>query len=97
MATVPPFYNPDRIGTLFYPDLAAIAAAAEASGLAPAASDAVSVQLLVIDMQIDFCHDRGSLNVPGALGDLRRLVEWIYRHAERLTSVIYGCRRRASS
>ena len=88
MAALPAFYDPNRIGTLFYPDMAAIAADAAAAGLAPAAGDAVSVQLLVIDMQIDFCHDRGSLNVPGALGDLRRLVEWVYRHAEHLTSLI---------
>lgn len=88
MAPLPQFYDPARIGTLFYPDLAVIAAEADAAGLPPAARDAVSVQLLVIDMQIDFCHGRGSLNVPGALGDLRRLTEWIYRHAEHLTSLI---------
>jgi nicotinamidase-related amidase len=88
MAAVPKFYDAERIGTLFYPDLAVIAAAADEAQLPPAAADAVPVQLLVIDMQIDFCHERGRLNVPGALGDIRRLVEWIYRHAEHLTSLI---------
>jgi nicotinamidase/pyrazinamidase len=84
----PSFYDPGRIGRLFYPDLAAIAADADRAALRPAASDRLSVQLLIIDMQTDFCHDQGSLNVPGALGDIRRLVEFIYRHAEHLTSLI---------
>jgi nicotinamidase-related amidase len=88
MAPFPTFYDPARIGTLFYPEMAAIAAEADAAGLPPAAQDAASVQLLVIDMQIDFCHERGSLNVPGALGDIRRLTEWLYRHAEHITSTI---------
>lgn len=87
MAAYPSHYDPTRIGTLFNPDLAAIAAEAEAARLPPAASDVVSVELLIIDMQVDFCHAQGRLNVPGALGDLRRLTEWVYRHAERLTSL----------
>src|SRR5688572_12998891 len=88
MREFPRFYDPSRIGNLFYPDMPAIASAADAAGLPPAAGDALSVQLLIVDMQIDFCHASGSLNVPGALGDIRRLTEWIYRHAEHLTSLI---------
>ncbi len=74
MANFPQFYDPARIGTLFYPDLAAIAAEAAASGLPPAAQDAEDVHLVVIDMQVDFCHARGNLNVPGALDDIRRTI-----------------------
>lgn len=88
MHAFPSFYNPGRIGTLFHPNLGAIAADAAQAQLRPAAGDALSVQLLIIDMQVDFCHAAGSLNVPGALGDLRRLTEWIYRHAQHLTSLI---------
>ena len=32
MAAFPDFYNPERIGTLFYPDVATIAADAAAAG-----------------------------------------------------------------
>ncbi len=83
----PSFYNPDRIGSLFYPDLADIAAEADRAQLPPAAVDRAQVHLLLVDMQVDFCHALGRLNVPGALGDLRRLVEFIYRHAEHITRI----------
>ncbi len=87
MAEFPDFYDPQRVGTLFYPDVARIAATAAAANLPPAAADARNVHLLLIDMQIDFCHEAGSLHVPGALGDLRRTIEFIYTHAERITQI----------
>jgi nicotinamidase-related amidase len=88
MATAPAFYNPDRIGSLFHPDLAAIAAQAEAAGLPPAEKDPRRVMLLIVDMQVDFCHVRGALHVPGALDDIRRLIEFIFRNAELITRIV---------
>ncbi|MFZ2489468.1 MAG: nicotinamidase [Anaerolineae bacterium] len=88
MASFPAFYDPERIGTLLLPDTAAIAAAAAAAHLAPASRDTRHVQLLLIDMQVDFCHPTGSLYVPGALGDLRRVIEFIYEHAADITEII---------
>jgi nicotinamidase-related amidase len=87
MTSPPDFYNPARIGTLFHPDLGAIAAQAEAAGLPPAEKDYRRVMLLIVDMQVDFCHAQGALYVPGALDDIRRLIEFIYRHAERITRI----------
>lgn len=87
MAPFPGSYDPSRIGTLFYPDMAHIARAAAAANLRPAAEDDKKVHLVIIDMQIDFCHARGSLSVPGALGDIRRTIEFIYRNAERITHI----------
>ncbi|HZD10711.1 MAG TPA: hypothetical protein VE553_05150 [Candidatus Binatia bacterium] len=87
MADQPSFYDPQRIGTLTYPDLAHVAADAARANLPPAASDRQSVQLVVIDMQIDFCHHEGSLHVPGALEDIRRLIEFIFRNAEHITNI----------
>lgn len=87
MAQIPSFYDPDRIGTLFYPDVARIAAEAASAGLPPASQDAQDVHLLLIDMQVDFCHPNGNLYVPGALGDLRRTIEFIYRNAECITHI----------
>jgi nicotinamidase/pyrazinamidase len=87
MATAPDFYNPDRIGSLFHPDVAAIAARAEAAGLPPADQDSHKLMLLIVDMQVDFCHAQGALYVPGALDDIRRLIEFIYRNAERITRI----------
>ncbi len=87
MATFPEFYDPSRIGTLFYPDGARIAADAVAAGLRPAAEDGQDVHLVIVDMQVDFCHAQGSLYVLGALGDIRRTIEFIYRNAERITHI----------
>lgn len=87
MTKFPSFYDPNRIGTLFYPDVARIAAEAAEAGLTPAAGDAQDVHLLLIDMQVDFCHPDGNLYVPGALGDLRRTIEFIYRNAGRITHI----------
>lgn len=87
MASPPTFYDPQRIGTLFYPDIARIAAEAAEANFSPAASDSQNVHLVIIDMQVDFCHSRGTLHVPGALDDIRRLVEFIYRNAERITNI----------
>jgi nicotinamidase/pyrazinamidase len=83
----PTFYDPKRIGTLFYPDVATISTEAATTGYAPAAEDKLKVHLLIIDMQVDFCHDQGALYVPGAQDDIRRLIELIYRHGERITDI----------
>jgi nicotinamidase/pyrazinamidase len=85
VTSYPEFYDPARIGSLFYPDVARIAADAAGAGLRPAAEDERDVHLVLVDMQVDFCHERGSLYVPGALGDVRRTIEFIYRNAARIT------------
>lgn len=87
MADFPSCYDPDRIGTLFYPEVAALAQEAAGAGLPPASQDQQQIQLLIIDMQVDFCHPQGTLHVPGALQDIRRLVEFIYRNAERISNI----------
>lgn len=87
MSQFPAFYDSDRVGDLSYPDMNAIAQAAAEANLPPAAGDEQRVHLLVIDMQVDFCHDNGSLYVPGAQDDIRRLIEFIFRHAGRITDV----------
>lgn len=87
MSKFPSFYDPKRIGTLFHPDVAVIAAEAASANLKAAAEDREKVHLVIIDMQIDFCHTNGTLNVPGSLDDLRRTIEFIYNNAERITNI----------
>jgi nicotinamidase-related amidase len=87
MNQYPSIHDPHRIGTLFYPDVAAIAAEAQAANLPAAVEDKKKIHLVIIDMQIDFCHDQGSLNVPGAVGDIQRIIEFIYNNAERITNI----------
>jgi nicotinamidase/pyrazinamidase len=87
VASIPDFYDPNRIGTLFYPDVSTIAAHAESAALSPAEEDTVRALLLIIDMQVDFCHEWGTLFVPGAPDDVRRLIEFIYSNAERISHI----------
>ncbi len=87
MADFPSCYDPDRIGTLFYPDVAALAQEAAGAGLSPASQDQQRIQLLIIDMQVDFCHPQGTLHVPGAVQDIRRLVEFIYRNSGSISNI----------
>lgn len=88
MASTPDFFNPERVGTLFYPDSMLIAEEAEKASLAPAAEDKLNVKLLLVDLQIDFCHEQGTLYVPGAEDDIRRLARFIFHYAERITDII---------
>jgi len=87
MNPLPPFHDPQRVGSLFYPDMAVIAAHATEAGLEPATSDERQIHLLIIDMQVDFCHPQGALYVPGAEGDIRRLIGFIYRHAGKISKI----------
>jgi nicotinamidase-related amidase len=76
MDRIPDFYDPSRIGELFHPDIPRIAADAAAAGLSAAAQDKRKIHLVIIDMQM-----------PGSLGDIQRLIEFIYVNAERITSI----------
>lgn len=87
MDTFPNYYDPDRINTLFYPDMARIAQEALQADLRPGAESEKTVHLLIIDMQVDFCHEKGSLYVPGAPDDIRRLIEFIFQNAEHITDI----------
>ena len=87
MKTFPAIYDSSRIGGLHYPDVTAIAASASQANLSPAAEDQISVHLVLVDMQIDFCHEKGSLFVPGAVEDLKRTIEFIYINAGRITNI----------
>ncbi len=87
MADFPSCYDPDRIGTLFYPDVRTLAKDAARADLPAAAEDEPRIQLLIIDMQVDFCHEQGTLYVPGALQDIRRLIEFIYGNAKRISNI----------
>ncbi len=87
MKNFPSFYDPSRIGCLFYPDMGKIGADAAAANLTPAVADKFNTHLVIIDMQVDFCHAAGNLNVPGALDDIQRLIEFIYRNGEHITNI----------
>lgn len=83
--TPPPFYRPERVGTLHHPDMIAIAAEAAENRIAGALGPRHA--LLLIDFQVDFCHEKGSLAVPGAIDDLRRTIEFLYGHIGEIATL----------
>ncbi|MBN1200893.1 MAG: nicotinamidase [Anaerolineae bacterium] len=88
MLHLPDFYRPDRIGSLYAPATAEAIAAGQQAGLSPARKDASRIILLLVDPQVDFIHVDGSLSVPGAVDDTRRTIEWLFRHASEVTTVV---------
>lgn len=85
--TLPDFYQPDRVGQLYRPDIDTITRAAADAQVRPAANDTRRTLLLLVDPQVDFVHTDGTLSVPGAVDDTRRTIEWLYRHLEHITQI----------
>lgn len=83
--TLPKFYDPSMVGTLYMPRKAAIREAVKErkKGFT---GDAAGNQtaILIIDAQADFCLPGGSLFVPGAVEDNTRLIEFLYRNIEKI-------------
>lgn len=84
----PEFYRPDRVGTLYQPNIAAATAEGTRARFSPAGKDAHRVLLLLVDAQVDFIHEDGSLSVPGAVEDTQRTIEWLFRNTGQITSIV---------
>lgn len=84
----PSFYRPDDVQTLYIERTALVAEEAEKQRLTDAATDKFRVLVLGIDPQVGFCHPDASLFVPGAVDDLRRIIDWIYNNVGRITKFI---------
>ena len=84
---LPNFYDPNKVGELFIPDIPNAVAAGIDQKLPAFSEDSIRILLLLVDAQIDFIHTDGALSVPGAIEDTRRTVEWIYAHTQQLTHI----------
>lgn len=94
---VPDFYAADRARQWSYaPDQQALFLAAQAwrreHAVRPSAQDRRKIQLLLIDLQKDFCFPQGSLYVggrsgTGAMDDSDRIARFLYRNLELITDV----------
>lgn len=87
MSYLPDFYEPSNVGKFYRPDVAQIAQTAGSLDAKPASEDAGRLLLLLVDPQVDFVHEDGTLSVPGAVEDTKRTVEWMYANLERVTDV----------
>jgi nicotinamidase-related amidase len=83
----PDFYQPDKVGTTYRPDITAVVEATSKVDVLHSAEDKRRVLLMLVDPQVDFIHEDGSLSVPGAVDDTRRTIEWIYRNLDRITDI----------
>lgn len=87
MPPFPAFYAPQKVGKAFVPDSPAVVSEGSGANISHAHRDTRRVILLLVDPQIDFIHEDGSLSVPGAVADTRRTIEWIFDHASEVTSI----------
>jgi nicotinamidase-related amidase len=93
----PSFYDSDNADDWAYsPDISKIQTAArsykENNSVPPAAADDKSVELLLIDVQRDFCNREGTLYVAGqsgdgAIRDSQRIAEFIYRNLAGISQI----------
>ncbi len=92
MEDVPAFAFDRPIGELYVERAGAIADAAvawaEEEGVTPAASDEQRICAFGIDVQVAFALPQGSLFVPGAVLDTERALRFLYRHLERITTLV---------
>lgn len=86
--SLPAFYDPSKVGTLFVPDTATAIKAGSLAQIRPASNDEQKIVLILVDAQVDFIHTDGSLSVPGAVEDTRRTIEWLYRNVGQITRIV---------
>jgi len=92
MPSPPPFYDRATVGTLYLERSALVtdeaAAFRKASRIPEAREDRERIAAFGIDGQVAFCVPGASLFVPGAVEDTARAVEWLYRHLDRVTTLV---------
>jgi nicotinamidase-related amidase len=88
---VPAHFDSARVGEVYRVDYQAVAAQALADAtrmsIRPAAEDRPRICLLVIDPQNTFCIPGFELFVAGAVEDNQRLIRFLYRNLERISTV----------
>ncbi len=97
MLSLPPHWDPARVGEVWRVDYPARFGEAERwraeHDLRPAAEDRLRLALVVVDVQNTFCSPGFELFVAGrsgtgALDDSRRLCEFVYRNLDAITQVV---------
>lgn len=91
---LPDYYDPNRVKDLYLERASTVADAAIAHqkrhGVTPAQSDKFRIAVFGIDCQVGFCTPGASLFVPGAVEDMQRAVEFIYRNLDRITGLHFS-------
>lgn len=81
-------YKPSDNYALYTPRTQEFVELGRAQQMHPAREDKNRIALILVDEQVDFIKDGdGTLVVPGAMDDLKRMNEFIYANADKITSV----------
>jgi nicotinamidase-related amidase len=91
---LPEFFTLTQASEVYIERAALVAEAATAYRqqyhIAPAAQDTYKIAAFGIDCQVGFCIPGASLFVPGAVEDMQRTLAWLYRHVEKITSLVFS-------
>ncbi len=94
MTSHPDFYDPGTNDTLWIERAAVVTASAAArrkrDHSSRADDDDVRICAFGIDCQVAFCTPGASLFVPGAVDDTTRTLDFLYRHIDRLTGLVFS-------
>lgn len=91
---LPDFYDASRVKDLYLERASLVAESAMAyqkrHNIAPAQADTFKVAVFGIDCQVGFCTPGASLFVPGAVEDMQRATEFIYRNLDKITGLHFS-------
>jgi len=90
----PSFYDPTKNHEVWIERAAVVAEEAarfrDRFDLQPAAKDTLKICAFGIDCQVGFCTPGASLFVPGAVDDTTRVVDFLYRHLDKITGLAFS-------
>src|SRR4051812_25968035 len=91
---LPDYYEPARVKELYLDRGAMVSDTARdyrsRHKIAPAGRDTFRIAAFGIDCQVSFCLPGSSLFVPGAVEDMQRAVDWIYRNLNHITGLHFS-------
>jgi len=94
MSSHPEFYLAANNDKLWIERAAVVTASAAArrtsERIAAASNDTPRICAFGIDCQVAFCTPGASLFVPGAVDDTTRTLDFLYRHIDRLTGLVFS-------
>lgn len=84
---IPTLYTPSDVEKLYTPRSEFITEGTKNRTKTTANEDKRKLALLIVDGQWDFVSPLGGLPVPGAIADIQRLIEFIYKNLGDITSI----------
>ncbi len=87
---LPAFYDPTTNDKLWIERVDVVTAAASRRPSTPAKDDQLRICAFGVDCQVSFCTPGASLFVPGAVDDTTRTLDFLYRHFDRVSGLVFS-------